>query len=243
MLIEAGADIDAISAADSGGVPSATALQHAAVFGMTDVVDVLVAAGARISSLEMAAAAGDVTGWPLARFTLQSRIRALVFAADHQRLEAIDQFVEAGTPVNEADAEWGRLPLHTAAACNGCSPVAPTRTCATPVTTPPRWRNASKKTAPDTARPRPSSGPSHATAAHNRPSRPVPEPGHPNRLSRNDQPWVPLQGPSEIANSRASRCSAWPGGASSVGVAAIRCGAAGPFPSWGAGEAARLGYR
>ena len=27
----------------------------------------------------------------------------------------IDQLVEAGTPVNEADAEWGRLPLHTAA--------------------------------------------------------------------------------------------------------------------------------
>ena len=114
VLIEAGADIDAISAPDGGGVPSATALQHAAVFGMTDVVNVL-AAGARISSLEMAAAAGDLTGWPLARFTRQSRLRALVFAADHQRLEAIDQLVEAGTPVNEADAEWGRLPLHTAA--------------------------------------------------------------------------------------------------------------------------------
>ena len=115
VLIEAGADIDAISAPDGGGVPSATALQHAAVFGMTAVVDVLVAAGARISSLEMAAAVGDVTGWPLARFTRQSRLRALVFAADHQRLEVIDQLVDAGTPVNEADAEWGRLPLHTAA--------------------------------------------------------------------------------------------------------------------------------
>jgi uncharacterized protein len=115
VLIEAGADIEAISAPDSGGVPNDTALQHAAVFGMTEVVDVLVAAGARIDSLEMAAAAGDLTGWPLTRFSHQSRIRALVFAADHQRLEVIDQFVEAGTPVNEADAEWERLPLHTAA--------------------------------------------------------------------------------------------------------------------------------
>jgi hypothetical protein len=91
------------------------AAYHAAVFGMTEVLDVLVAAGARIDSLEMAAAAGNITGWPLTRLTLQSRIRALVFAADHQRLEVIDQLVAAGTPVNEPDAEWGRLPLHTAA--------------------------------------------------------------------------------------------------------------------------------
>jgi hypothetical protein len=86
VLIEAGADIEAVSAPDSGGVPSGTALEHAAVFGMTEVIDVLVAAGAKIHSLEQAAAAGNLTGWPLARFTLESRIRALVFAADHQRL-------------------------------------------------------------------------------------------------------------------------------------------------------------
>jgi hypothetical protein len=114
-LIEAGADLDAVSAPDSGGVPSGTALAHAAVFGMTEVLDVLVAAGARIDSLEMAAAAGDVTGWPLGRYTLQSRLRALVFAVQYQRLEVIDQLIAAGTPVNEPDAEWGRLPLHTAA--------------------------------------------------------------------------------------------------------------------------------
>jgi len=114
VLIAAGADLDAVSAPDSGGAPSSTALTHAAVFGMTEVVDILVAAGARIDSLEMAAAAGDVTGWPLDRYTLQTRLRALVFAAQHKRLEVIDQLIAAGTPVNEPDAEWGRLPLHTA---------------------------------------------------------------------------------------------------------------------------------
>ncbi len=198
-LIDAGADIEAVSAPDSGGVPSGTALEHAAVFSMTDVVDVLVAAGAKIHSLEQAAAAGDITGWPLGRFTLQSRLRALVFAADHQRLEVIDQLIEAGTPVNQADAEWAGChctPRRATAgppASGGCSPTAPTRASATPGTTAPRWRNASKKTVPDTARPRPSSGPSHATAARNRPRRPVPEPGHPNPLSRTGHPWVPLQ--------------------------------------------------
>jgi hypothetical protein len=114
VLVEAGADIEAVSAANSGGVPGGNALLHAAVFGMTEIVDILVAAGARIDSLEMAAAAGDITGWPLARSTLQSRIRALVFAADHERLDVIDQLIAAGTPVNQADAEWQRLPLHVA---------------------------------------------------------------------------------------------------------------------------------
>ena len=36
VLIDAGADIEAVSAPDSGGVPSGTALEHAAVFSMTE---------------------------------------------------------------------------------------------------------------------------------------------------------------------------------------------------------------
>jgi hypothetical protein len=115
VLIGAGADIEAVSAPDSGGVPSGTALTHAAVFGMTDVVDVLVAAGARITSFGNAVASGDITGWPLARFTPQAKIGSLAGAAEHQRLDVIDQLIAAGTPVNEPDAEWGRLPLHVAA--------------------------------------------------------------------------------------------------------------------------------
>jgi hypothetical protein len=115
VLIEAGADIEAVSAPNAGGVPSGSALLHAAVFGMTDVLDLLVGAGAQVDSLEMAAAAGDVSAWPLDQCDLQARLRALVFAADHQRLDVIDQLVAAGTPVNQADAGFQRMPLHVAA--------------------------------------------------------------------------------------------------------------------------------
>jgi ankyrin repeat protein len=114
VLIDAGADIDARASDDSGGVPGGTALLHAAVFGMTDVVDVLVAAGARIQGIEEAAAAGDVGGW-LAEAPADARLRALVIAADHQRLDVIDQLVAAGTPVDATDEAFGGHPLRTAA--------------------------------------------------------------------------------------------------------------------------------
>lgn len=115
VLIEAGADLEARAADDSGGVPGGTALLHAAVFGMTEVVDVLVAAGARVWSVEEAAAAGDVSGW-LDGAAPDARVRALVMAADHQRLDVIDALVAAGTPVDATDPVFGRHPLRTAAA-------------------------------------------------------------------------------------------------------------------------------
>jgi uncharacterized protein len=114
-LVEAGADLDARAATDAGGVPGGTALLHAAVFGMTEVVDVLVAAGVRVNSLEEAAAAGDVTGWLTSDAPADARIRALVMAADHQRLDVIDRLVRAGVPVDAVDPVWGGHPLRTAA--------------------------------------------------------------------------------------------------------------------------------
>lgn len=119
VLIEAGANLEARAADDSGGVPGGTALLHAAVFGMTDVLDVLVAAGAQVSGVEEAAAAGDVRGW-LADASSDGRVRALVMAADHERLEVINALVAAGTPVDDADPAFGGQPLRTAAS-NGRS--------------------------------------------------------------------------------------------------------------------------
>ncbi len=114
VLIEAGANLDATAAPDAGGVPGGSALRHAAVFGMTEVLDLLVRAGARVRGIEEAAAAGDITGWLTPETPPQARIRALVMAADHQRLEVIDQLIAAGTPVDAVDEKWGRQALRIA---------------------------------------------------------------------------------------------------------------------------------
>jgi len=113
-LIEAGADLEARAADDAGGVPGGTALLHAAVFGMTDVVDVLVAAGAQVHGIEEAAAAGDIADW-LDEAPAEARLRALVMASDHQRLDVIDQLIAAATPVDGTDPAFGGQPLRTAA--------------------------------------------------------------------------------------------------------------------------------
>jgi len=115
VLIDAGANLEARADANAGGVGGGTALLHAAVFGMTDVLDLLVQAGARVHFVEEAAAVGDVTGWLTSETPLQMRIRALVMAADHQRLQVIDQLIDVGTPVDAADEEFGRQALCTAA--------------------------------------------------------------------------------------------------------------------------------
>ena len=115
VLVAAGADLDARASDDAGGVPGGTALLHAAVFGMTEVVDVLAGAGARVQGIETAAAVGNLDGWLTADTPLEARIRALVMAADHERLEVIDELVAAGTPVDAVDSTYGRHPLRTAA--------------------------------------------------------------------------------------------------------------------------------
>jgi uncharacterized protein len=114
LLIDAGADIDAVAADDSGGVPGGSALLHAGVFGNTEVVGVLAAAGARIRSLVEAAAVGDIDRWLTAQTPLEERVRALTMAAGHDRVRVIKQLLAAGTPVDAVDS-WGYTALRTAA--------------------------------------------------------------------------------------------------------------------------------
>jgi ankyrin repeat protein len=115
VLVDAGADIEARARADSGGVPGGTALMHAAVFGMTDVLDLLVGAGGEAHGIESAAAIGDVSDWLTPDTPLQSRIPALIFAADHQRLNVTDELVRHDTPVDAVDEVFGRQALRLAA--------------------------------------------------------------------------------------------------------------------------------
>ena len=72
-------------------------------------------AGAQVESVENAAAVGDVTNFLSSATPLDARIRASVMAADHQRLEVIDQLIAAGTPVDSTDATFARHPLRLAA--------------------------------------------------------------------------------------------------------------------------------
>src|SRR5205085_5386215 len=114
VLVECGADLEARASADAGGVPGGTALMHAAVFGFTEIVDLLATNGAVAHGIESVAAIGDISGWLTAKTPEQAKIRALTFAADHQRLRVIDELVAAGTPIDAADAEYGRQSLRLA---------------------------------------------------------------------------------------------------------------------------------
>lgn len=116
VLVAAGADLEATARDDAGGVPGGTALLHAAVFGSTEVIDVLVTAGARPASFEEAAAVGDIGAWQLGDVDEQTRLRGLIMAADHQRLDVIDELVAVGTPFDAADQAFGRHALRLAAA-------------------------------------------------------------------------------------------------------------------------------
>ena len=112
ILLEAGADLTATASADAGGVPGGTALRHAAVFGMADVAQILLAAGA--ADLVQAAAVGDITALLTAETPESERVAALRMAAEHGRLDVIDQLLLAATPVDGVDAD-GSTALHGAA--------------------------------------------------------------------------------------------------------------------------------
>lgn len=112
VLVEAGASLTATASPEAGGVPNGTALRHAATFGMTEVADVLLAAGA--SDLVHAAATGSITGMLTADTPVADRLAALRIAAEHGRLDVIDQLLAAETPIDGVDRD-GSTALHAAA--------------------------------------------------------------------------------------------------------------------------------
>src|SRR5262249_43121283 len=113
VLIDAGADLDAKAAPNAGGVPGGAALLHAAVFGFTDIVDLLAGSGAHIDGIVEAAAPGDIDGYLSDETPPEQKVRALTMAAAHDRIEVIRQLLAAGVPVDAVDA-WGYTALRAA---------------------------------------------------------------------------------------------------------------------------------
>ena len=112
VLISAGANIHATASSTAGGVPGGTALRHAAVFGMSAVIDILMAVGA--TDLLQSSAAGDITGMLTPRTPEPERVAALRIAAEHGQLHVIDQLLAANTPIDGVD-QHGSTALHEAA--------------------------------------------------------------------------------------------------------------------------------
>ncbi len=79
------------------------------MFGKADVAQVPLAAGA--TDLVQAAAAGDITALLTAETLQHERVAALRMAAEHGRLDVIDQLLSAATPVDGVDAD-GSTALH-----------------------------------------------------------------------------------------------------------------------------------
>jgi uncharacterized protein len=100
-LLAAGADVELTDN------PPETALRLAAAFGYPEVVDLLVAAGAKPQSIIEAAGIGDLSVYDLNDVSDFDRACALRAASVNERLEVIDQLLSAGTPI---DAELGGRP-------------------------------------------------------------------------------------------------------------------------------------
>jgi len=88
-------------------------LRVSTAYGFPEIVDELIAAGAKVNSVIEAAGAGDLTGWSIAELSDFERACALRAAAVNERLTIIDQLLAAGTPIDvEVDGQpaihWAR---------------------------------------------------------------------------------------------------------------------------------------
>ena len=82
----------------------------AAAYGFPEIVDELIAAGAKINSVIEAAGAGDLTGWSIAELSDFERACALRAAAVNERLTIIDQ---CSPPAHRSMQRWTVSPPST----------------------------------------------------------------------------------------------------------------------------------
>jgi hypothetical protein len=102
-LLEAGADVELTDN------PPETALRLAAAYGYPEIVDLLVAAGARPQSIIEASGIGDLSAYDLNDVSEFDRACALRAASVNERIDVIDQLLAAGTPIDaEVDGHPAR---------------------------------------------------------------------------------------------------------------------------------------
>ena len=136
VLIEAGAELEETGHA----LPEGTALAHAVEFGAPEVVDLLIAAGARICSLPEAAGTGDLRGMLHPDATESEKTLALRAAAVCNRLDVVDQLLAAGVSVDAMVnggtclhwAAWGSQGLGCPSPCCARCKGQPTRSAVQP---------------------------------------------------------------------------------------------------------------
>ena len=116
-LLDAGADVELYDE-----LPD-TALRVAAAYGWPEIVDLLVAAGAKPRSIIEAAGIGDLSSYDLEAVSDLERACALRAASVNEWLDVIDELLAAGTPI---DAEVDDRGAHPESIAVGFDAVAPT---------------------------------------------------------------------------------------------------------------------
>ena len=150
ILIEAGADLESTASPHAGGVPGGTALKHAAVFGMTAVVDLLVASGSPDQRPGGRGRGRRRHGPAHAAPTRRAGVRAAHRRGD-ERLSVIDELLPpahrstVSTPTVRPRCTR-RPSTADRRVCGTCLPPVRTRTSATPLTAAHRWAGAATST-------------------------------------------------------------------------------------------------
>ena len=105
-LLDAGADLELFDA----DAPSDTPLRVSAAYGFPEIVDELIAAGAKINSVIEVAGAGDLTGWSIAELSDFERARR---CALQPSTSGSQSSTDSSPPAHRSTQMWTATPPST----------------------------------------------------------------------------------------------------------------------------------